>query len=226
MEWPEDYTGWMQTSDEVIFEELESRFWDIHSTNYLLMQVAETNLDQTMNTDYQGLCSSYEEMAWMTGGAEMDHLEEYEHDSSANIYHFLAPAMSLVALYIFVEKGLKDICWWYQELQSSRKFLPRSAEIPEGIRFKVKKRRDESQIDANLRFLVDKIGIDFNLRSEIGELLELTRRVRNNFAHGDWAAVRDGLNTVDLNTGFELVALLFMDLSGACGRRQPPQNIS
>ncbi len=104
-------------------------------------------------------------------------------------------------------KGLKDICWWYQELQSSRKFLPRSAEMPEEIRFKVKKHRDESQIDANLRFLVDKIGIDFNLRSEIGELLELTRRVLNNFAHVDWAAIRHGLNIVDLGTDFELVAL-------------------
>ncbi len=62
------------------------------------MQAAETNLDQTMNTDCQGLCSSHEELAWMASGAEMDHLAEYEHDSSANIYHFLAPAMSLVAL--------------------------------------------------------------------------------------------------------------------------------
>ena len=226
MEWPEDYSSWVQTSDEVVFVELEARFWDIHKTNCLLMQVAETNLDETMNTDFQELYSSNEEMSWMTGGAEIEHLAESEHDSATNIHHFLAPAMSLVALYIFVEKGLKDICWWYQELQSNTGVLPSSLEIPEGIRFKVKKRRDESQIDANVRFLVDELGIDFNLRSEIRELLELTRRVRNNFAHGDWAAVRAGLNTVDLDTGFGLVALLFMDLSEACGKRQPPQNIS
>ena len=96
--------------------------------------------------------------------------------------------------------------------------MPTSLEIPADVRFKVKKRRDQSQIEANLHFLVDEIGIDFDLRSDIVELLELTRRVRNNFAHGDWAAVREDLDSLDAQTSFELVALLFIDLSDACGK--------
>jgi hypothetical protein len=219
MLWPEDYMVWNQSSDNgVVFDELEARFWDIHKTNSLLIQAAETNRNQTMSTNYQELVSSHEEISWIAGGAEMDHLVEGEQSSSTYIYDFLAPAMSLVALYIFVEKGLKDLCWWYEELKSLETSLPASLEIPAGAKYKVKKRRGESQIDGNLRYLVDELGINFKLRTEIAELLELSRQVRNNFAHGDWANVRRDLNKVDAPKSFELTALLFMDLSEACGK--------
>ena len=221
MEWPQDYVNWTtysESSREIIFEELERQFWNIQRASQILLDKSKENHKLVMNTDFDNLLKSNEETEWMAGGAEGLMFAEEEINSSEQIYNFLAPAMSMVSLYIFIEKALKDLCWWYREMNRKNGDFPRSMEIPAGERFKVKKSRDESQIDAHLKFLTSELEIEFHLEEDIANAIELSRNIRNNFAHGDWENVRANLDKLSFQRSLELTALLFLGLCEACGK--------
>ena len=221
MAWPQDYMNWAlysESSDEIIFEELERQFWNIQKASQILLDASKENHKLVMNTDFDNLLKSNEETEWMAGGEEAHMVAQEEIDSSEQIYSFLAPAMCMVSLYIFIEKALKDLCWWYSEMNRNNGDFPRSMEIPAGERFKVKKTRNESQIDANLKFLTAELGIEFNLEEDIANAIELSRNIRNNFAHGDWENVKANLNKLSVQKSLEITALLFLGLCEACGK--------
>lgn len=221
MKWPQDYMNWAlnsNSSSEIIFDELERQFWDIQKSTEILLDKSQENHQLVISTDFNNYLKSNEETEWMVGGEEARMFAEEEINSSDQIYNFLAPAMSMVALYIFIEKALKDLCWWYGEMKRNNGVLPRSMEIPAGERFKVKKSRNESQIDANLEFLTAELEIDFRLEEDIATAIELSRNIRNNFAHGDWQNVRANLNKLSVQRSLEITALLFSNLSEACGK--------
>ena len=66
-------------------------------------------------------------------------------------------------------------------------------------KFKVPKKREESIVDASLRYLCELDEFAFELDDSYSIVFEKIRLLRNNFAHGDWANVRIILSEISLS---------------------------
>jgi len=100
------------------------------------------------------------------------------------------------------EKSLKNLCYSFTEGTPSY-------EIAEGERFKVRTKIDESNIDAQLRYLIEECGFSFQLNNQEINLLDMCRKLRNDFAHGDWQNVRSALDEVSFNGALILMSAIF-----------------
>jgi hypothetical protein len=118
---------------------------------------------------------------------------------------FLAPAMLLMSAYIFAEKQLKNLCYAFADGDERREvpLVERLTRVP-----KVKPKSGEGSVDALLRHLSDVRRFKFELDADEKNLLDSSRRVRNDFAHGDWQAVR----AASANLSFERVLGLVYDI--------------
>jgi hypothetical protein len=111
-------------------------------------------------------------------------------------------AMCLLLLAAFLEKSLKDII-----SQLGRTHAP-------GIR----PRTRESKIESALRYLRDQCGLVFDEPAESRDMREICRRVRNEFAHGDWERVKQGLSSIDLADAFGSASELLYHIDRAAAR--------
>ncbi|MHC2672993.1 hypothetical protein ACVI1J_005156 [Bradyrhizobium diazoefficiens] len=107
----------------------------------------------------------------------------------------------LVALYIVVEKSLKNLCYSFDKKSNHY-------ENPKGERFKIAVRKDESNIDAQLRVLRER-GFRFELTDEEKALLDEGRKLRNNFAHGDWNEVEGELAALPFRNVLRTISTVF-----------------
>jgi len=128
--------------------------------------------------------------------------EEVELPNWEDNVEFVTPTLLLVALYIFCEKSLKNLCYSFTDRSSSY-------EIPKGARFKVRLRKGESNIDAQIRYLINKCRFNFALDDHEKRLLDQCRQLRNDFAHGDWSNVRSALKTVSFQDALGSISSIF-----------------
>ena len=113
--------------------------------------------------------------------------------------------MSLVSLYMLVEKSLKNLCYSFTENATSW-------HVKKGVRFKVPKSNKESNIDASLKYLLNTKKFNFIVPQELENILERIRVLRNDFAHGDWANVEQTIKDIDVDECFEAVSELFFSI--------------
>jgi hypothetical protein len=106
---------------------------------------------------------------------------------------FIAPAMTLVLLHIFVEKSLRSICI---EFHSSKNPT-------------IKKESDESVIQSYIRFLNHECKLNFSISDDILTLQNECRIIRNRFAHGDWKTVNEKIQNINLVETFYSVTKMF-----------------
>jgi hypothetical protein len=137
-------------------------------------------------------------------GEAMDGLGGFEIPAWEDNFGFIAPAMCLVHLHIFTEKSLKSLCSEYSPKNNSK--------VYGGYAIKVMREKNESQIEAYIRYLKNDCAIDLSVPDNIYDLINLSRKVRNEFAHGDWDVVRESLKEVDLPLAFQAVTHLFEDI--------------
>jgi hypothetical protein len=130
---------------------------------------------------------------------------------------FVTPALLLLAPYILSEKSLKNLCYSFTE-------GARSYEIPTGERFKVQPKPDESNIDAQMRYLIEKCGFTFQLDDRELDLLDMCRKLRNDFAHGDWSSVRSAIDKVSFVSALNLISAIFSKIEN--GMPSPNTTIS
>ena len=115
---------------------------------------------------------------------------------------FIGPSMSLVSLYLFVEKSLKNLCYSFTENSTSWY-------VEKGVRFKVPKKHDESIIEASLKYLLNTEKFKFKISDDVLKILEKVRVLRNDFSHGDWENVRIIISEINIIGTFSLVGKLF-----------------
>ena len=135
---------------------------------------------------------------------ELDYFgdEKYRWENNT---HFLCPAMSLVSLYMLVEKSLKNLCYSFSENSTSWY-------VEKGVRFKVPKSNKESNIDASLKYLLNTKKFKFTIPQDLEDILERIRVLRNDFAHGDWENVEKTIKRIDVDKCFEAVSDLFFSI--------------
>lgn len=134
--------------------------------------------------------------------AEQLDWEWIEKDRWEDNFTFFCPSMTLVSLYLFVEKSLKNLCYSFSEVSNDWK-------IRKNVRFKVPKKNTESIIEASLSYLLKTKKFKFKVSPEMISILDKTRTLRNNFAHGDWENVREMIDEVEVNYCFRIVGNLF-----------------
>lgn len=100
---------------------------------------------------------------------------------------FLVRAMCLLLLAVYIEKSLRSLC---EEL------------APDGMRSPKRARSSMSKADAYLVFLKDDIGLSFIEPKETYAIRERCRKLRNDFAHGEWDEVRKTINEQSLRDAF------------------------
>lgn len=140
-------------------------------------------------------------------------LEDIELPNWEENVGFVTPTLLLVALYILGEKSLKNLCYSFTEGTSFY-------EIPKGERFKVRPKADESNIDAQLRYLVEECGFTFQLDDHERDLLDTCRKLRNDFAHGDWANVRSALDKVSFKNALNLMSAMFTKIETGMPKKE------
>ena len=149
-----------------------------------------------------------EEDRWLVGeDLTEDHkeiLDEEILDWKTNV-GFVTPSMILVLLFFLTEKSLKNLCYSFSEGEGEYA-------VPAGKRFKIKNNNNESQIEANLRYLNEKCNFDFQIDEKIISLLYHCNKIRNNFAHGDWINVEEDITKIDLASAFKAISDLFKSI--------------
>tara|TARA_B100000029_G_C17172716_1_gene813913 strand:- start:37 stop:726 length:690 start_codon:yes stop_codon:yes gene_type:complete len=145
---------------------------------------------------------------WMVGQDFTDDhktiLDEEILDWKTNV-GFITPSMILVLLYFLTEKSLKNLCYSFSEGEGEYV-------VPAGKRFKIKNNKNESLIEANIRYLKEKCNFNFQIDEKIISLLYQCNKIRNNFAHGDWINVEEDIVKIDLASAFKAISSLFRSI--------------
>jgi hypothetical protein len=122
-------------------------------------------------------------------------LEEIDIPAWEDNYLFVSKAMCMILLSTYTEKSLKSLCMAFSE----NEYLP-------------KQKGGESKISAYVNYLKTICKFDLIEPIEFLELREECRKIRNNFAHGDWDDIRDELIKISLHQSFLAVSTLFQVL--------------
>lgn len=112
---------------------------------------------------------------------------------------FLVRAMVLIMLSAFLEKSLKSIC----------------LEIALAAEPQPKAKPGEGKTEGYLRYLRENCHLDFVEPAASIEQRERCRKLRNDFAHGDWEAVKQQVGNVRLRDVFGAVSGLLRVLQAA-----------
>ena len=110
-----------------------------------------------------------------------------------HINQFISHASSLLLLHVFVERSLKALCIAFSPSEDT----------------KAKQLPGRSKIDSYLSFLKESCSLTFEEPAESEELRDAVRRIRNDFAHGDWEKVEDACKEIGLRRSFSASASLF-----------------
>lgn len=70
----------------------------------------------------------------------------------------------------------------------------------------------QSELETLVSMLKKRTASDLELFSKHARKIDLVRRLRNRYMHGDWAGVRDLLRQLDIESSFRLVSDLFASL--------------
>lgn len=119
--------------------------------------------------------------------------------------NFIGPSIFLLSLYFLTEKSLKNLCYSFTE-------GTKHWQVPEGERFKVPQKKNESIVEASIRYLKETNKFNFELNAKTLNLFEKIRILRNNFAHGDWENVHKNLSSIEINDAFKIVADIFIQI--------------
>ena len=137
--------------------------------------------------------------------AEEDDLDTDEILKWTESTNFIGPSIFLLSLYFLTEKSLKNLCYSFTE-------DTKHWQVPEGERFKVYQKKNESIVEASIRYLKETKKFNFELNSKTLSLFEEIRILRNNFAHGDWENVQKNLSSIEINDAFKIVADIFVQI--------------
>tara|TARA_B100001559_G_C16392882_1_gene572093 strand:- start:442 stop:1032 length:591 start_codon:yes stop_codon:yes gene_type:complete len=137
--------------------------------------------------------------------AEEDDLDTDEILKWTESTNFIGPSIFLLSLYFLTEKSLKNLCYSFTE-------GTKHWQVPEGERFKVSQKKNESIVEASIRYLKETKKFNFELNSKTLSLFEEIRILRNNFAHGDWENVQKNLSSIEINDAFKIVADIFVQI--------------
>lgn len=116
-----------------------------------------------------------------------------------HINRFISHATTLLLLHVFVERSLKALCI----------ALSPSEEM------KAKQLPGKSKIDSYLSFLKESCSLSFEEPEASEELRDAVRRIRNDFAHGDWEKVEDACGKLGLRNAFSASTELFEAIEGS-----------
>lgn len=109
------------------------------------------------------------------------------------INQFISHATTLLLLHVFVERSLKALCLALSPSEHKR----------------AKQLRGMSKIDSYLSFLKESCSLTFEEPAESEELRNAIRRIRNDFAHGDWEKVEIACKEIGLCKSFSVSTRLF-----------------
>lgn len=182
----------------VIQEEIEQ----LHAYCYLCMDSTNAKINQ-LNQDL----TSYRNGEKIVEDPEIgevtslviDGLYEIEIPMWSDTQAFLIRAMCLLLLSSFVERSLKSLCLSFS---------------PTGTKFK-QSNKSMSKVAAYIGYLQCGCGLAFEEPANTASVREKCRGIRNDFAHGDWDAVRIGVTTQSLRGAFEAYSLLFREIENA-----------
>ena len=130
---------------------------------------------------------------------------------------FIAPSITLVMLYLFVEKSLEDLCYSFTPGLEVH-FL----QVPGGEKFKINPRQSESAVGAFSRYLQEDCKFSLQVDEKLDVLMNDVRKLRNDFLHGDWENVRTSINSISIVEVAKIVSELFGTIEDA----SPISNLS
>jgi len=111
----------------------------------------------------------------------------------------IVAGMSLILLAAFVEKNLK----WLLE-----RYAPPAGSKPRSF-------PGQPKITGYVEFLRQGCQLEFTTPPEAIAAMDLARRLRNEFAHGDWEQFEESLRGVELSRLFDAVTRLFQEIEAA-----------
>ena len=126
-------------------------------------------------------------------------LEEFEIPRWQETEEFMVRAMCLILLSAFVEKSLIEL---------TNYLAPREAP-------RCKRKAGETETGALIRHLRQICGLHFEEPESSRAIREKCRRIRNDFAHGRWDAVKVSIADQSLSAAFGAVTDLFDAIDGA-----------
>ena len=173
----------------------------------------EEELDQLEDYSTQLLNFSKQRLKFLNlkySKKNYDYAEEQDIDTDEILKwtestNFIGPSIFLLSLYFFTEKSLKNLCYSFTE-------GTKHWQVPMGERFKVSQKKNESIVEASIRYLKETKKFNFELNSKTLSLFEEIRILRNNFAHGDWENVQKNLSSIEINDAFKIVADIFVQI--------------
>tara|TARA_B110000196_G_C20786930_1_gene493722 strand:+ start:59 stop:652 length:594 start_codon:yes stop_codon:yes gene_type:complete len=127
------------------------------------------------------------------GSVEYGHIKE-THDEYRDFY---MPSTVLMLLYIFFEKTLRTICY---SITNNSSFY----QIPKGKKFPIDN-DGNTFIDKALNYLKDECRLNIKLTKEHSNYIHSIRKIRNDYAHGNWDNVKEQLIRLNLVTAFRIV---------------------
>ena len=195
---------WMESKLVAVIDE---------SSDYVHVHLRDefANLLEVSNEIFDAMLVGFEKATTVEFDAEHQTEWELVPERIEQRYLFLPPTMVVVSVYIFLEKALKDLCYCMSQQGLTSPYM--LVGVPAGEKFKVKKARNESQIDATLRFLNDRLTVKVILPPTVADGLENARVLRNAYAHGDWEEVRDSLHRIPPTLAFDLAELILDELA-------------
>ncbi|WP_159075947.1 hypothetical protein [Microvirgula aerodenitrificans] len=186
----------------VDFVAIQEEMEQLHAYCCLCMDSTSTKINQ-LNQDL----SSYKKGGETVEDPEIgevtslviDGLSEVEIPMWSGTQAFLVRAMCLLLLSSFVERSLKSLCLSFS---------------PTGTKFK-QSNKSMSKAAAYIGYLQYDCGLAFEEPANTASVREKCRVTRNDFAHGDWDAVRVGITAQSLRGAFEACSLLFREIENA-----------
>ena len=173
----------------------------------------EEELDQLEDYSTQLLNFSKQRLKFLNlkySKKNYDYAEEQDIDTDEILKwtestNFIGPSIFLLSLYFFTEKSLKNLCYSFTD-------GTKHWQVPMGERFKVSQKKNESIVEASIRYLKETGKFNFDLNPETLSLFEEIRVLRNNFAHGDWENVHKNLSLIKIDDAFKIVAEIFIQI--------------
>lgn len=191
-----------------VFGRIQSGMWMLNDFCYLCTEAATGKLAEV----YNGIANQKP--------VDIDGVRVFDENQflarlNAPLWHeaqgYVAAGMCHIMLAAFLEKSLKEVI---------AEAKPVGAGQP-------KRGKGQSQVDSYLAYLRDVCSLTFEVPAETRKVMELHKKLRNDFAHGDWDVFQKKLTGIDLPMAFDAVSALlrvlevaYIDLYGSRDHRR------
>ncbi len=188
-------------------ERFSLEFWEIERemaqlNDYCLLSVSETGRHlQQMRRECADLMTGKKRYVFPEDdftGEQIDWLTE-QIGQWEDTYGFIAKAMCLLLLSAFLEKTLRGLI---------------TALSPAGLRL-AKERSGEGKVAQLLASLKTECRLSFDEPSDSYAVRDVCRKLRNDFAHGEWDKVRRTVHNLSLRDAFSAVTQLLTAVEAA-----------